>query len=653
MRLSIVVATHNEGDVLVKTLKSVYETTGGLEFEVIVADDGSTDGSVDTVRSQFPHVRIVSLASRGGPASSKDAGARAAQGDTILFLDAHTKPERGAIRTLLEQVEALDGQAIVYPTIPALDVSRWRNSRQQLGQGYALDLRSFACSWKPTKELRRSQLGRTELYESPALIGCAFALSQELYETLWGQDVGMLEWGVEDIDLGMKSWLMGHPVLLAPSAIIGHRFRATFDNYAVNSAQMLANQLRMARKTFTETVWNEWVQMAQPRFQQSSRDVPEGVWTRAWTLFEKGRASVEEERSYLHGRRIRDEFWYAEYFGLDWPTLNATRKGNPPKPPAAAEGVRAGDGSRSLGGHGARLSQPQAGAPQFLSFVDPSPSPSPEPTPPITPPPCPACDNECDCDQDGPGPGSGGTQAASTDPINYLNGQIVLSVTDLSSNSFSTLWKHTRTYSNQLASASADVGQGYNWLVNNWPQMVRNLVSPSVFEYTVVRGTAGSLWFASDLSGKFGAQSSLSHDSENQLFVLTSPNGTQQEFHDFDQTTYPAGSFARQIEPGGLVTSVESYTEDGLISEIHRVGTIDGQTFTEAFVYTYTDDVQIETLTLRRQLGSSGWEDVRRVAYSYWGDESTFGSLGDLQQVTIQVHRGFMRAGLRNVEMPV
>jgi hypothetical protein len=83
------------------------------------------------------------------------------------------------------------------------------------------------------------------------------------------------------------------------------------------------------------------------------------------------------------------------------------------------------------------------------------------------------------------------------------------------------------------------------------------------------------------------------------------------------------------------------------------VGTIDGQTFTEAFVYTYTDDVQIETLTLRRQLGSSGWEDVRRVAYSYWGDESTFGSLGDLQQVTIQVHRGFMRAGLRNVEMPV
>lgn len=136
--------------------------------------------------------------------------------------------------------------------------------------------------------------------------------------------------------------------------------------------------------------------------------------------------------------------------------------------------------------------------------------------------------------------------------------------------------------------------------------------------------------------GQFGTKSSLIHDSTNHLYILRQPNGVQQQFHDFGQAEFPPGSFARQIEPGGFPTSVESYTAAGLIAEIHRSGTVGGQTLTEAFVYTYTEDDQIETLTLRRQREGEGWEDVRRAAYSYWNGTNTFGSAGDLQQVTIQ-----------------
>jgi GT2 family glycosyltransferase len=70
----------------------------------------------------------------------------------------------------------------------------------------------------------------------------------------------MRVYGVEDIDFGLKAWLMGYPVLHDPEPVIGHRFRASFDNYSVPMEHILVNQLRMARKNFSDPVWDEWVQ---------------------------------------------------------------------------------------------------------------------------------------------------------------------------------------------------------------------------------------------------------------------------------------------------------------------------------------------------------------------------------------------------------
>ena len=60
---------------------------------------------------------------------------------------------------------------------------------------------------------------------SHCVVGCCLAVSRNLYEKLRGFDPGMRSWGTEDVDFGLKSWLMGHPSLVDPDAIIGHRFR--------------------------------------------------------------------------------------------------------------------------------------------------------------------------------------------------------------------------------------------------------------------------------------------------------------------------------------------------------------------------------------------------------------------------------------------
>src|SRR3954463_12210663 len=53
MRASIVIAAHEEGDLLVKTVESCLETIDDLDCEIVVADDASADGSVEGLRRRF------------------------------------------------------------------------------------------------------------------------------------------------------------------------------------------------------------------------------------------------------------------------------------------------------------------------------------------------------------------------------------------------------------------------------------------------------------------------------------------------------------------------------------------------------------------------------------------------------------------------
>jgi RHS repeat-associated protein len=223
---------------------------------------------------------------------------------------------------------------------------------------------------------------------------------------------------------------------------------------------------------------------------------------------------------------------------------------------------------------------------------------------------------------------------ASEGPVKYVNGQIVLHAVDLTSSGFGSSWSHQRSYDNQLSS-SADLGQGYHWLVFNWPYLVED-ESGNV---TVVRSTDRSLWFGQSggqYTGKYGAKSSLVHDAENGVFVLTSPGGQRQEYYDFTHLELP-GLFFRQVARGGEVTEVFAYTDSGRIQEIRRSGNVGASLLTEAFVYQYDASDRVTSVLLRRQLGAGAWQDVRQAVYEYYNGTESFGSLGDLKRVRIQV----------------
>src|SRR5436309_696058 len=90
MKLSVVIICWNALRVIMTCLKSIFEETRDTEFEVIVSDNGSTDGSLGHIRRDFPQVRIVENGANLGFAKGNNAGIRSAEGEYVLILNPDT-----------------------------------------------------------------------------------------------------------------------------------------------------------------------------------------------------------------------------------------------------------------------------------------------------------------------------------------------------------------------------------------------------------------------------------------------------------------------------------------------------------------------------------------------------------------------------------
>jgi len=85
MKISVVIATKNRKDELRRAISSVIRQTEPAE--IVVLDDGSTDGTSDMVRSRFPHVRLERTESSLGCVVQRNRGALLCSGDVIFSID--------------------------------------------------------------------------------------------------------------------------------------------------------------------------------------------------------------------------------------------------------------------------------------------------------------------------------------------------------------------------------------------------------------------------------------------------------------------------------------------------------------------------------------------------------------------------------------
>ena len=102
MKLSIVVICWNDSKVIFNCLDSIYQQTKKTPFELIVSDNGSTDGSVAEIKRRYPKAIVVENGANLGFAKGNAAGIQVAQGEYVLILNPDTIIHDGALDKLID-----------------------------------------------------------------------------------------------------------------------------------------------------------------------------------------------------------------------------------------------------------------------------------------------------------------------------------------------------------------------------------------------------------------------------------------------------------------------------------------------------------------------------------------------------------------------
>jgi glycosyltransferase involved in cell wall biosynthesis len=282
--LSVVIPTKDRAEALARTLDALAaQEVGDASLEVVVVDNGSSDGTLEQVRAREGGVglpiRLLEQPARG-PAAARNAGAAAARGEVLLFLGDDTEPENEALlRAHLdlhaarpEPTYGVLGRITWTPHAPVTPFMRWlENGGPQF----------HYCELDPGPVDSASYF-----YSSHA------SLKRSFFEQVGGFDIRFPTAAVEDTELGVRLADGGLELDYHPELLVLHDHPTTpaqslRRSIAVGRSAALYNRLRPDRphpgvQEPRGLAWSA-VRAAEPLLGAVARlPLPRGVRERVW-----------------------------------------------------------------------------------------------------------------------------------------------------------------------------------------------------------------------------------------------------------------------------------------------------------------------------------------------------------------------------------
>jgi hypothetical protein len=196
----IILSWNRKADTLI-TLDSL-KCQSYKDYEVILVDQGSNDGTPEAVREKFPEVNIVKLHRNSGVPFGRNVGAINARGDILVFVDNDASMDCNALKLtvgkfLKENDLGIIGFRILNAFTQQLDLSSW---------------------FYPKNKLKDSN---NEFY-TYTFCGCGHAIRKELFKKIgfyW--DDLFFSW--EEVDLSLKAMNAGYKIVYDPNIVVYHR----------------------------------------------------------------------------------------------------------------------------------------------------------------------------------------------------------------------------------------------------------------------------------------------------------------------------------------------------------------------------------------------------------------------------------------------
>lgn len=233
---SIILPCKNEGQNIINTVNSMLKAKGDFPREIIVVDDGSTDGCCLALNPP-PKGVLLTTTTGLGAAQARNVGARLAQGKYLVFCDAHVFVQDYWLEHLLQPLIFGEYQGICPGIAPV--------ENPELG-GWGQTLKEdFGVKWLPPV---------SKITPVPILPGGCLAVTREAFEYTGGFDDGFRVWGHEDVEFSLHLWLCGFSLAVNPAVLVLHVFRpkhpypVTYDHYYYNILRMAYCHFSQARQ---------------------------------------------------------------------------------------------------------------------------------------------------------------------------------------------------------------------------------------------------------------------------------------------------------------------------------------------------------------------------------------------------------------------
>jgi GT2 family glycosyltransferase len=227
----------------------------GVDWEILVLDNGSTDGTAAWMRERWGgdrRVRLVESAVNLGFCGGNNRLAAEADGDAIALLNNDTRPEPGWLGSLVETLASAPADVAAVSG----KIVDWNGERLDFGRGLmTFDGHAFQLDFRrPLKKARVPAAGE----ELAFACGGNLLIRRASFLAAGGFDESYFAY-LEDVDLGWRLWSGGERIVFAPGAVVHHRSSATSDLLGLYNRGFLfeRNAYLTAYKNYQDGLWEK------------------------------------------------------------------------------------------------------------------------------------------------------------------------------------------------------------------------------------------------------------------------------------------------------------------------------------------------------------------------------------------------------------